>query len=345
MKMMQLGKTGLEVSRIGIGGIPIQRPSEDESIEVIRHALDLGINFIDTAVGYGTSEGRIGKAIKGRRESVVLATKGGWRDKETVNGSIALSLKNLGTDFIDLWQFHNVSSLEYYESLFRSDGPMDAARDALSKGIILHLGISSHSLEVACKAVRSDLFETIQFPFNFISQEATKELIPLAKTHDVGFIGMKPFAGGTIQDAELALKFVLQFDNVLPDPGVERIEQIEELVSLVDGPLEITLEDRAEMEIIRGELGSRFCRQCGYCQPCLNGVSISLIMIVPIMWRLWPREVLVSNWYNDAIETGNNCIQCGDCEERCPYQLPIREMIESNVAFHKNALTMTHNRA
>lgn len=335
---MRLGKTGLKVSRIGMGGIPIQRPPEEEAIRVVQRALDLGINFIDTSVGYGTSEARIGKALEGRRENVVLGTKGGWRDRETVIGSLAMSLRQLRTDYIDLWQFHNVSSLEAYQSLFRPKGPFEAALEALSEGTILHLGISSHSLEVAREAVSSEKFETIQFPFNFVYQDASEEIIPLAKEHGVGFIAMKPFAGGMIRKANLAMKYVLQFENVLPDPGVEKIEQVEELVGFLEGPLEITPDERAEMEERRAELGTKFCRQCGYCQPCPNGVSISLIMIAPIMWKLWPSENLTSGWYKDAIESGNRCVECGECEEKCPYQLPIRDMIRDHMEFHARTL-------
>jgi predicted aldo/keto reductase-like oxidoreductase len=339
MKTMKLGKTGLEVSRVGFGGIPIQRPSEDEAIRVLQRALDLGFNFIDTSVGYGTSESRIGEALEGKREEVILATKGGWRDKEIVRGSLAMSLKQLKTDYIDVWQFHNVSSLEAYHSLFRSNGPMEAALEALSEDTILHLGISSHSLEVVREAVVSDQFETIQFPFNFVYDDAAKELIPLAKEHEVGFIGMKPFAGGMIPKANLALKYILQFETVLPDPGIETIEQVEEIVGLLEAPLDISANEHAEMELIRTELGTKFCRQCGYCQPCPNGVSISLIMIAPIMWKLWPRESLTSSWYKNAIESGSRCVQCGECEDKCPYQLPIREMIRNNLVSYEEALS------
>ncbi len=339
IKTMILGKTGLEVSRVGFGGIPIQRPPENEAVRVVQRAVQLGINFFDTSVGYGSSESRFGKALQGQREEVILATKGGWRDGEMVRGSLRISLNQLKTDYIDIWQFHNVSSLEAYSSLFRAAGPMEAAIEALSEGIILHLGISSHSLEVALKAVISDQFDTIQFPFNLVYRDAAEELITLAKKHDVGFIGMKPFAGGMIPKAKLALKYILQFANVLPNPGLETIEQAEEVVSILDSPLNITRNEHTEMELIRTELGTKFCRQCGYCQPCPNGVSISLIMIAPIMWKLWPFESLSSNWYNDAIESGTRCVQCGECEGKCPYKLPIRKMIKENMIFHSKALS------
>ena len=170
MKKTRLGRTGLEVSRVGMGGIPIQRPPLEEAVRVINHALDGGINFIDTSIGYGDSEIRIGKAITDRRDEVVLATKGSWRDKATSEGHIDSSLKRLNTDHIDLWQFHNIRDPEAYKRAISPGGSIEAAREALDEGKILHLGFSTHNLEVALRGVESSLFETVQFPFNFIAR-------------------------------------------------------------------------------------------------------------------------------------------------------------------------------
>ena len=262
MKTMRLGKTGLEVSRIRMGGIPLTRPTEAEAIKMIRRAFDLGVNFIDTAYGYGDgmSEERIGKATAGRREQVLLATKGGGRDKGATLKSIEVSLKRLNTDYIDLWQFHGISTFETLEWVLER-GPMEEAQKALRTGKVRHIGMSSHSLEVALKAVSSGHFETIQFPLNFVSNEAADELAPLAREHDVGFIAMKPFAGGRIKDANLAIKYLLQFDHVVPDPGIEKIEEIEEIVGIVNSEQwELTERERREMEEIRARVGPRFCR-------------------------------------------------------------------------------------
>jgi aryl-alcohol dehydrogenase-like predicted oxidoreductase len=223
----------LEVSRIGIGGIPIQRPSHDEAVKVIQRALDLGINFIDTARGYGASEGHIGKAIAGRRDRVILATKTGGRTAVTALEHLEESLRQLNTDYIDVWQFHNVSTFEAYEQVLGPGGAMETAQQALRAGKIRHIGISSHHLEVARKAVASGFFEAIQFPFNFVNYEAASELLPLARERDMGFIAMKPFAGGRLNNAHFAIKYLLQFEDVVPDPGIEKIEEIEELVGIV----------------------------------------------------------------------------------------------------------------
>jgi predicted aldo/keto reductase-like oxidoreductase len=328
MKKVRLGKTGLMMSRVGMGGIPIQRPPFDEAVKIINRALDLEVNFIDTALGYGDSEERIGKAITGRRDEVILTTKG--RELKHID----MSLKRLNTDYIDLWQFHNISSLELLKQVLGPGGGMKDAKEALRAGKIGHIGISSHTLEVAKKAVTSGQFETVQFPLNFIAREAADELVGLARDNDVGFIGMKPFAGGNITDARLAIGYVLQHENVVPDPGIERVEEIEEIVGLVDEGIELTDDDWARMDAARDELGSRFCRQCMYCMPCPNGVEIWLLMYMENLFRLWPRERVIQIFGDDA-ETALNCIQCGECEKKCPYNLPIRELIKENYAFYK----------
>jgi len=333
VKKFRLGKTGLMVSKVAIGGIPIQRPSPEKAKYVILRALDLGINFVDTSIGYGDSEIRIGEALKGRRDEAIIATKGSWRSGEQTENTINGSLHRLGVDYIDLWQFHNVPTMELYDQMIEDGGALRAAQRALDEGMIRHLGMSSHNLDVALKATASGLFETIQFPFNFISDEAVSELIPLAKMHDIGFIGMKPFAGGNITDAGLAFRYLLQFDSVLPDPGVEKIEEVEEIVGLVDNPEPLSDLDRMRISEIRAELGHRFCRQCLYCQPCPQGVGIWMTMITKKMHRLWPLESFMEIMAG-PIESAENCIQCGVCESKCPYGLPIREMLKENTEYY-----------
>ncbi len=337
MKTVRLGKTNLEVSRVGIGGIPLQRPPEDEAIKVVRRALDLGINFIDTALAYGDSEERIGKAIAGRRDQVIIATRTWVRDKATALEHLDQSLKHLGTDYIDLWQFHNVSTLEAYKQILGPGGSWEAAQEAQRAGKIGHIGISSHSLQVAHKIVSSGPFEMIMYPFNFVNDEPAAELLSLAQERDVGFVAMKPFAGGRLRDARLTIKYLLQFDDVVPVPGIETVEEIEEIVGIVDGSWEITPEEQQRMDQIRDELGTRFCQWCGYCMPsCPQEIYIPGLINSYVTWDLWPHEHWFARQAN-AVEGGRTCIECGACEEKCPYQLPIREMIVESIAFYERA--------
>jgi len=334
-----LGKTELEVSRVGFGGIPIQRLTEDEAIRVVQRCLDLGVTFLDTANVYTTSEERIGKAIADRRDQVVIATKTTARDSATAQEHLELSLKRLNVDTIDLWQFHNVSTFEAYEQVLGPDSAMEAAQRALRAGQVRHIGITTHSMDVALKAVPSGHFETIQFPFNFVTNEPAEELVPLTHKHDLGFIAMKPMAGGLLDDANLAIKYLLQFENVVPDPGIERCEEIEEIAGIVAGPWELTPQERQGMARIRAEVDTRFCRRCEYCQPCPEGVRIPVIMNLHSFWKRLPAERFVKGWIADAMESAKNCVECGECEEKCPYHLPIREMLVENMEFYESVVS------
>ena len=332
METVRLGKTELQVSRIGFGGIPIQRVSDEEARRVIRRTFDLGVTFYDTANGYGTSEERIGGALSDVRNRIVLATKTPARARDGALEHLELSLKRLRTDTIDLWQFHNVSSEETYAKVVGPGGALEAAHEALHDGVVRHIGLTSHSLEIALKATASGLFETIQFPFNYVTREAEEKLIPLAEEHDVGFIGMKPFAGGLLDDARLSIKYVLQWDRVLPDPGIETVDDIEGIVRVLDGDLRLTSEERQEIERIRGEVGNRFCRRCGYCLPCPAGIRIPVAMNLVSYMRRFPVDNPEFSWIVDTAAKAAACLQCGECETRCPYELPIRAILAENVA-------------
>lgn len=327
MDKVLLGKTGLQVSRVGFGGIPIQRVSEEEAVAVVRRCLDLGINFFDTATMYTTSEERIGKAIAGRRDGLVLATKTVSRSRNGVERHLKLSLERLGVEHIDLYQFHQVGTFDDLEKVLDPEGPIGLLEDAKRSGIIGHIGVSSHSLDVAKEAVKTGRFETIMFPFNFVACEPAEELLPLTREHDVGLIAMKPLEGGMLDNAAIAFKYLLQFPDVVPIPGIQAVREIEEIVQVVEGPWEMSETERREMQRLREELGTRFCRRCDYCQPCPQEIPISTVMQAPSVLKRMPPEWFFGSWFADALEKAADCTECGECEDRCPYNLPIREMI------------------
>jgi predicted aldo/keto reductase-like oxidoreductase len=332
LEKIRLGKTGMMVTRIGLGGIPIQRLSEDEAVKVVQRCIDLGINFIDTANSYTVSEGYIGKAIKGRRDDVFIATKTGAREADEVEKHLDLSLQRLNTDHIDLYQFHGVSDQASLDKILAPEGGLyEVFEKAKKAGKILHIGITSHQIDLAKKQVESDLFETMMFPFNFVTREPGEELIPLCKEHDVGFIDMKPMAGGMLDKATIAFKYLFQFPEIAIIPGIEKIREIEEIMSIYNGPHEMTAEEATEMQLMRGELGTTFCRRCDYCQPCQQGIPISMMMTFPSMVKRMPPDWYLKNpRISDMMEKVANCIECGECEERCPYELPIRETIKKS---------------
>jgi len=331
MDKIRLGKTGMMVSRLGFGGIPIQRVSEDEAVAVVQRCFDLGITFFDTANAYTTSEARIGKAIKGCRGEVIIATKSTSRSREGVEKHLNMSLEHLGFDYIDLYQFHQVGDFRSLEIVLDPKGPMAVLEEAKKAGVIKHIGVTSHQVDVAKEAVKSDRFETLMFPFNFITCEAADELLPLCRKHDVGFIAMKPLAGGALDNVTIAFKYLLQFPDVLPIPGIEKPREIEEIIGVLKGSWDMSEAERSEMQRLRSELGNRFCRRCDYCQPCTQEIPISTVMVIKSAIRRLPPERLFTGMFADAVEKAANCTECGDCEERCPYRLPIMEMLPESV--------------
>ena len=338
MDKIRLGKTGMMVSRLGFGGIPIQRVSEDEAVEVVRRCIELGVTFLDTANGYTTSEERIGKGVKGRRDEVVIATKSGSMNREGLEKHLKLSLERLDTDYIDLFQFHGISDFKSLETILDPGGPMAVVEDAVKCGTIRHVGITSHQIDVAREAVKSDRFETMMFPFNFITCEPADDLLPLCREHDVGFIVMKPLAGGALDNATIAFKYLFQFPDILPIPGIERCHEIEEIVGILEGPLEMTGAEQREMLRMRDELGTRFCRRCDYCQPCTQEIPISLMMFADTAVKRVPAERLfTSRFFADAVDKAASCTECGECEEKCPYKLPIREILAEQVRYFREA--------
>jgi len=330
MEKIRLGKTRMMVTRLGFGGIPIQRLTEDDAVKVISKCLDLGINYLDTANGYTTSEERIGRAIKGRRKDVFVATKTFPGTPEIIEKNLELSLKRLDTDYIDLYQFHGVNDTPTMQKILDPEnGLMKVFEKAKKAGKIRHIGVTSHQMDAAKAMVKTGRFETILFPFNFITSEPADELLPLCRANDVGFIVMKPMAGGMLQNATIAFKYLLQFKDIVIIPGIEKVNEIEEIVRIYDGSHKMTASERKKTQQMRDELGTRFCRRCDYCQPCSQGIPISMVMTFPsFVKRLPPDWYLKGGFIPDAMAKAAECSQCGECEARCPFRLPIREMLK-----------------
>lgn len=331
MDKVIFGKTGLSVSKVAFGGIPIQRLSVGDAVGVVRGAIALGINFIDTANGYTDSEEKIGTAIKDMdRTSLVIASKSGARDAKTFNEHLELSLKRLGTDYIDLYQHHGVSTPEAYEALFAEGGVYSAMTEAVKAGKVRFAAISSHSVPLAVRIIKEGKFAAIQLPFNFVDDEAAKEAIPLAKELGVGFIAMKPFGGGLLDDANLAIKYLKQYDSIIPDPGIEKLSEIEEVVRIYESGGEYTEVDAAAVAAAKAELGDRWCHRCDYCQPCPQNIRISTALTVNSLIKRMPfgRVAMIAK---AGMEAARSCTGCRTCVGRCPYNLNIPELIKERL--------------
>ncbi len=333
MDKIIFGKTGLLVSRIAFGGIPIMRLTKEDAVRVVRKSIELGINFIDTATGYSDSEEKIGEAIKGiKREKLVIASKSPASDKKTFMEHIDLSLKRLGVDYIDIYQLHNVGSIDKYNAVFDENGAMAALERAVKEGKVKYPGFSSHTMKVAKKLIESKKFYSVQVPFNFVDSEVLDEVIPLAKKLNMGIIAMKPLGGGLLTNAELCFKYLLQFDGIIPDPGIEKIEEVEEITSIVNNNKSLTEADKNEIERIRKETGKIWCHRCDYCQPCPKEIKISAVLVAKSFTKRMPIE-RVKNMIGKEISNAGECIECRECVKRCPYSLDIPVLLKETIKF------------
>jgi predicted aldo/keto reductase-like oxidoreductase len=329
-----LGRTNLKVKALGFGGIPIQRVSEKEAIEVVRRCYDLGINYFDTARLYSVSEDRIGKALEDVREKVFIATKSICRTENEFLQELDISLKDLRTEWIDVYQLHNVASKEDWIKISSPGGALDAAYKALDKGKIKHLGITSHNSSILTDIVKKDIFEVIQIPYNYLSLMAKEELLPLCNKMNVGTVIMKPMAGGEFSRADVALKFILKDENVdVVIPGMMTVAEVEENVVIASQPYDLNADDLILIEEDKNRLGTQFCRGCDYCQPCPQEIPISNILRVESFVKRLEGTDKLKELVKGSKEKVDSCIDCGECESRCPYHLPIREMFHEKIEY------------
>ena len=327
MEYRILGKTGLKISRLGFGGIPIQR-IDAEGTKVLMHQLkDAGVNFIDTARGYTVSEEYLGYALEGIREDFVIATKSMSRTKEAMAADIDISLKNLRTDYIDLYQVHNATP-EQLQQVVAPGGALEALQEAKAAGKIGHIGLTAHSLDTFKMALDMDWVETFMFPYNIVETQAEK-LIAEAAKKNIGFIDMKPLAGGAIEDATLALRYICANPNVtVVIPGMAEPKELQQNIAAVSDTSPITAEEKAKFLEVRSQLGTQFCRRCNYCQPCSVGINISGAFLFDGYLSRYGLADWAKSRYATMEKKASDCIGCGACEDRCPYNLPIRQMLK-----------------
>lgn len=331
MEYRNLGKTGLKVSRLGFGGIPIQRIDAEGTRKLMHQLLDAGVNYIDTARGYTVSEEYLGFGLDGIREHFILATKGRALTKAAMQADIETSLRNLRTDYIDLYQFHNPSAADL-EQILAPGGAMEAMQEAKAAGKIRHIGVTTHSVELFARLVEMDWVETIMFPYNIVENQA-QELIKKCAEKGIGFICMKPLAGGAIEDGRLALRYIAANDAVTEIiPGMAAPEELEQNIAAINDTTPLTDAELAAMQQIRDALGTQFCRRCNYCAPCTVGISIPSAFLFEGYLSRYGLEDWARDRYNAMAHTASDCIECGACEPRCPYHLPIREMMKKVAA-------------
>ncbi len=336
MTTVRLGRTGIVANKNGFGALPIQRVSREYAGMLLNKAYQAGVNFFDTARSYSDSEEKMGLALASVREKIVIATKtpsttteGFWKDLEQ-------SLSLLKTDYIDIYQFHNPA---FCPKPGDGTGLYEAMREAKAQGKIRFIGLTNHRLSVAEEAVRSGLYDTLQFPFCYLASEKDLALVQLCQEKDVGFICMKGLSGGLITNSAAAYAWQLQFENTLPIWGVQREEELDEFLSYMDNPP--TLEDpaiQAAIEKDQKELTGNFCRSCGYCLPCPAGINIPQCARMSQLIRRSPSANWLTPQAQEMMLNIENCKDCGHCKSKCPYELDTPTLLKQNLADYQDIL-------
>ena len=327
MEYTILGKTGLKVSKLGFGGIPIQRIDAAGTRALMERLVEAGVNYIDTARGYTVSESYLGEALEGIRDHFILATKSMGRTREAMAAEIETSLKNLRTDYIDLYQCHN-PTLEQLDQIIAEGGALEALLEAKAAGKIGHIGLTAHSLAVFEKAMELDWVETIMFPYNIVETHGL-DLIARCKEKNIGFIDMKPLAGGALEDAPLAIRYVLANQDVtLTIPGMADPAELEQNLAAAADTAPLSPAELEKIDTIRRELGNNFCRRCNYCAPCTVGINIPSVLLFEGYLSRYGLGEWAKGRYATLPVKASDCIECGVCETRCPYHLPIRQMLK-----------------
>ena len=329
MKYRKLGRTGLEVSVIGFGGVPINRVCTDIAVRTMHRAFDLGVNVIDTARSYGDSEEKIGEALdayKGEAE-IILATKSMLRSAEEMASEVDKSLRALRSDYIHLYQVHDLRE-EDLDRVTAPGGAMEALDKARDAGKIGHIGVSGHRPQALIPAMETGLFETVQMPLNIIDHPLFRDNIPVAVERSIGIIVMKPLCGGLMESPAQALRFVLSHPVSTAIPGMDSVEQVEENAQIGREDIDFTDADLAELQAEAAELGKDFCRRCGYCSVCPVDLDIPDVFRFDRYYTSYFAKDWAQEQYADLEITVEDCLDCGRCEDICPYQLPVRDKLE-----------------
>jgi len=329
------GKTGLKVSRTGFGCIPIQRISYDESTALLRRAYNGGINLYDTANGYTTSEDRIGTALSHVRDNIVLCTKSGASTPDALLANLDNSLKMMRTDYIDVFQFHNPS---FVPRPGGEDGLYDALSKAKTQGKVLFIGITQHRRKLALEAVKSGLYDTLQFPFSYLSTDEELALIAECNRNNVGILAMKGLCGGILSNAKAAFAFLRQYDSVVPIWGMQTMDELEEFLRYEKLPPKLDDTLQKVIDADRSKFLGSFCRACGYCLPCPAKIPIPMAARMEFLLGRMRKDKLLTDEWAENMRKIDDCTNCGRCIAKCPYELNVPELLKKNQAFFNAAI-------
>ncbi len=332
MKIITLGRANLKVNKNGFGALPIQRIGEKEAVYLLHKAYANGITFYDTARFYTDSEEKIGAAFRGRRSKVLIASKTAATTVEDFWKDLHTTLRNLKTDYLDLYQFHNP---DYCPRPGDKQGLYDAMKVATRQGKVRCIGISNHRQRVAMEAIERDCYDTLQYPFSYLSSAEDQKIVEACFKHNMGFICMKSLAGGLINDSALAYAFLNQFDHALPIWGIQHEYELDEFISYQEHEPVLTSASWRKIEKERAEISGEFCRGCGYCMPCPVGIEINNCARMSLLLRRAPLEVYLTSEWAEKMKRIENCLHCNACHEKCPYGLDTPALLQKNHADFK----------
>ncbi len=336
MRNITLGSTGITTPQNAFGALPIQRISQAEAVKLVRKAYDGGMTFFDTARGYTDSEVKLGEAFRGMRDKVFIASKTVAQKAEDFWKDLETTLRNLETDYLDIYQFHNPA---FCPKPGDGTGLYEAMLEAKAQGKIRHISITNHRLPVAHEAVESGLYETLQFPFCYLASEEDLALVQKCKEHNMGFIAMKGLSGGLLTNSAACFAFMTQFDNVLPIWGVQREQELDEFLSYMEHPPVLNEEMKALIEKDKQELQGDFCRSCGYCMPCPAGIEILNCARMSQLIRRAPSAGYLSPQWQEKMMKIEECLECGQCASKCPYHLDTPSLLKKNLEDYKKILS------
>ena len=339
MQTRILGRTGWKISIVGFGAIKLPNLTQKECDFLLNRAIDLGINFVDTADCYGDSEQKIGRALSRRRKEFYLSTKIDERDGSGVIRKLERSLKRLQTDWIDLLLFHDVRGSEY-EKIFESGG-LEALEKARKQGKVSQIGISIHqSISMMKKAVDSGVFSALMVAYSAIDEDRlTADLIPSAHQKGIGVIAMKPLAGGKLggplggwnrkyfkdeSPAQISLRYILTNPHITcAIPGMTNLKELGENVKVGEDVKTLTQEEIGVYMDWVGEIGKGFCRNCGYCLPCPEGIPIPDIFRFESYYERYHMKKWAIEQYRLLGVNAGSCSVCEECIPRCPYGVAV----------------------
>lgn len=335
MARIKIGTTGLETEQTGFGALPVQRVSMKEAVYLLQKAKDGGVEYFDTARSYTDSEEKLGNAFCGMWDKVILATKTPAKNANDFWKDIATSLRNLKTDHIDIYQLHNPA---FCPRPGDESGLYDAMLQAKKEGKIRFIGITNHRLHVAKEAVESGLYDTLQFPFSYLSTGPDLEIVQACKDKGVGFIAMKALSGGLITHSAAAAAWISAYNHVIPIWGIQKERELDEFLSYIPSPPTLTDEMRAVIERDKAELQGDFCRGCGYCTPCPQGIEIQTCARASLLLKRSPAKMLFSEAGQKMMRKIEDCVECGHCISQCPYDLNTPSLLKKNYQDYKRVI-------